>query len=148
MYKMGKISVDEQAARSFFTLFGSLVEAQVSSYYNPDFTIHYPPHSYSFAFLNNSIVICDIEQNRILDIKSFNYTDFIPDSFLNALLSMEQLPSRVKRYRKIGVDRLRSELVDELRLGAITAQDSTATWNDYDLKFYISPALQMNRIVS
>lgn len=143
---MGKISVDEQAVRSFSSLFGSLVEEQISSYYNPDFTIHYPPRSYSFAFLKNSIVICEIEENRILDMKSFNYIDFIPDSFLNALLSMEQLPSRVGRYRKIGLDRLRSEMVDELRLGAITAEDSTATWNDYQLKFYISPTLQMDRI--
>ncbi|MEM5681168.1 hypothetical protein AAHB46_19205 [Bacillus paranthracis] len=38
---------------------------------------------------------------------------------------------------------MRLEIADELMLGAITAKDTTAVWENYQMKIKISPKLQM-----
>ncbi|WP_088014524.1 hypothetical protein [Gottfriedia acidiceleris] len=145
---MVKLGVDKQALLNYCNLFGPIIEEQIATYYNPDFIIHFKQSTYSLSFLKERIIISIIKNNRISDIKHYDYIDLIPDSFLKQLLKVEPLPSRVRRYRKIGVERLRREIIDELRLGAITTtDDSTAVWDDYSLKIKISKELQMEQVV-
>lgn len=145
---MVQLAVDPKAVRNFCSLFGPIVKEQIITNYNPDFIIHFTPYSYSFSFLKNEVIIYTVEDNvsSISDIRRFEYMDLIPDAFLTQLLTLEALPSRVLRYRQIGVERLRKEIIDELRLGAITAEDTTAIWDDYRLKIKISPTLRMEQV--
>ncbi|EFI70137.1 hypothetical protein BFZC1_02917 [Lysinibacillus fusiformis ZC1] len=144
---MVKLGIDQKALQNFHNLFGSFMEEHISTYYNPNFIINSQHSAYSLSFLKDIVIVSMIENDTISDIKRFDYNDLIPDSFLNQLLNLESLPSRVQRYRKIGVERLRLEIIDELRLGAITTiEDSTAIWDDYSLKIKISEELQMKQI--
>ncbi|NHM31288.1 hypothetical protein G8761_11875 [Bacillus sp. C11] len=143
---MVQLSVDDQAIRKFSSFFVPFVEEQIVTYYNPDFLINFSSTSYSFSFLQNEIIICFLKGVRISDIKRLEYKEFIPDSFLTNLLNNDNIPSRLKRYRRIGTNRLRLELADELRLGGIFARETTAIWDNYQLKIRISSALQMEQI--
>ncbi|ALC85723.1 hypothetical protein AM499_07720 [Bacillus sp. FJAT-22090] len=142
---MVQLSVDEKASRKFSNFFGHIIQEQIKTYYNPDFLIHFDTKSYSFCFLENEIIISTIEGERIADINRVDYKELIPDFFLTSLLALDYAPSRVKRYKKIGVERLRLELADELRLGGITAKNANANaiWNDYQMKIKISPTFHM-----
>jgi hypothetical protein len=144
---MVQLAIDQRAIRNYFSLFGPLIEEQIATYFNPDFIIYFHPISYSFSFLKDEIIICSIQNHKISDIKRFDYIEFIPDSFLSNLLALNSLPSRVSRYRHIGLDRLRNEMIDELRLGAITTKDSAAVWDDYQLKIRISSEFQMEKVI-
>lgn len=144
---MFQLAIDQRAVRKYCSLFGPFIGEQIATYFNPDFIIYFHPISYSFSFLKDKIIICIIQNQKISDIKRFDYIDLIPDSFLSHLLSLDSLPSRVRRYRHIGLERLRNEMIDELRLGAITAKDSAAVWDDYQLKIKISSELQMEQVI-
>lgn len=140
---MVELFVDNQACDNFFSFFGPIAEKQIATFYNPDFIINFAPIAYSLAFLKDEIIIFTLKGRRVIDITRSDYNELIPDSFLSDLLNLEKIPSRVKRYRKIGKERLRKELADELRLGGITAQNTIAIWENYHLKIIISPELKM-----
>ncbi len=146
VFNLVQLTVDEKALKKYLGFFDPFIHEQIKTYYNPEFLIHYAPKTYSFSFLQNEIIISTLEGEMISDIKRVGYKELIPDSFLTQLLAMECTPSRLKRYRRIGVERLRIELADELRLGAITAMEANAFWNDYQIKIKISPALAMEKI--
>ncbi|MCE7038199.1 hypothetical protein [Bacillus cereus] len=140
---MVQFSIDERAVKNFAVFFGSFIKEQIETFYNPDFLIDFGLKAYSFSFYEKQIIICSIEGNNITDIKCVDYKEFIPDVFLEELLAHNSIPSRIHRYKKIGIERLRLEIADELMLGAITAKDTTAVWENYQMKIKISPKLQM-----
>jgi len=144
--KLVELFVDKQAYINFSNFFGPIIKEQITTFYNPDFLINFASRSYSFSFLQEEIIIFILEGKNILDIKRADYKELIPDSFLTDLLSLEILPSRVRRYKQIGKERLRQELADELRIGGITAENTTVLWDNYPFKIGISPELKMEII--
>ncbi|RKL65085.1 hypothetical protein CR203_22725 [Salipaludibacillus neizhouensis] len=144
---MLQLEIDQKAIQNFNAHFGYFIEEHIVSYYNPDFVLVFSPFSYSMSFLKNEIIVSKIEDNRIVDVIQLSYRNLIPDSFLTHILSLDSIPSRIFRYRDIGLNRLRAEIIDELRLGAITAADKIAIWDDYHIIIKISYKLQMENIL-
>ena len=138
---MHQLSIDKCAIENYLALSGSLIENQIESYYNPDFLVEVDTFLYSFLFSKSEVIIIKIDNQKIVNFQYETYQNLITDVFLEELLNLDCLPSRIKRYSKLSCDRLRREIADELRLGAIKVEDNYPVWEDYHLKFKISSGL-------
>lgn len=138
---MHQLSIDERAIENYLASSGSLIQNQIESYYNPDFLVEVGPFLYSFLFSKSEVIIITIDNQRIVNFQCETYQNLITDVFLEELLNLDCLPARIKRYSKLSCDRLRREIADELRLGAIKVENNNPIWGDYHLKFKISSSL-------
>lgn len=143
---MVDLEIDKGVISNFFNHFEEDHKNYIRMWYNPDFIVPSSQYCYSFSFLKEEVIVCGIFEKKIVDITKFDYMDFISDTFLNILLSLDSLPSRLARYKRIGLQRLRKEIIDELQLGGITTNGENAYWNDYDLKISFSSSLYMDEI--
>lgn len=138
---MTSFAVADDARVDFMLLDCLYLESKIESYFNPDFVVKFDEKTFSCCFLKSQVVLLEITDETIRHVYVQNYKEIVTDDFLIKLLEQEGLPIRIKRYENIGIDRLRTQVVDELYLGAIVSENNKALWNKYKIKFSISSDL-------
>lgn len=139
--RMTSFAVADDARVDFMLLDCLYLESKIESYFNPDFIVKFDEKTFSCCFLKSQVVLLEISDEIIRHVYVQNYREIVTDDFLVTLLEQEGLPIRIKRYENIGIERLRTQVVDELYLGAITSENNKALWSKYKIKFSISKNL-------
>lgn len=140
---MIQFDVDIKAKLDFLSLDNALVNQKIESYFNSEFVVEFNEKIYSFCFLKSNILLLEIIDGVIHHVYSKKYDEIITDDFLNEFLNSKKLPTRVHRYKKIGVDRLRLQIADELFIGEFITKDNCVLWEKYNLKFLITHNLKL-----
>ena len=139
---MIQFRVDIKAKLDFLSLDNTLIDQKIESYFNSEFVIEFNEKIYSFCFLKSNILLLEIIDGVIHHIYSKKYDEIITDDFLNEFLNAKKLPSRVHRYKKIGLDRLRVQIADELFIGEFITRNNYVLWEKYNLKFFVAHNLK------
>ncbi|KON88932.1 hypothetical protein AF332_20490 [Sporosarcina globispora] len=145
---MENFSIDNDALTSYLQLFKPDIEYQIVDLYNEDFVVVIGEKSWSFVFLEKSVIILFIINGSIKDMFPMNYDYFISDELFKDIENLSFIPSRIRRYQELGVKRFKAEIMEQLQLGNIytNSEGTTAIWNDYNLKFRFDSLFRLANI--
>ncbi|MDN3229543.1 hypothetical protein [Priestia megaterium] len=145
---MKNFSISRNAIGTYLQLFQVEIEKLISSMYNPEFLIKENDFEYSFLFLDDSVLVLIIKGDNLLDLRPLDYEYFISNDIMLQFLKMTDLPPRIKRYCRLGSERLKEEIKDGLKIGSIYSDhnNNSIIWSDFDLQFEIDDSLRLATI--
>lgn len=102
----------------------------------------------SLSFYEDFIIIIKIENGTITELVKYSYENFIPDSFLKKITEIDELPSRLNRYKSLDYSRFRNEIKESLKDGKIKLdKNNDAFWRDYNIVLKIDGTISFTDIV-
>lgn len=143
---MLSISVEEQALKRYCELFPEMVVDMMKELINPDFVIDQDESIYSFLFFSDYILILRIQSNTIGNVHKMTYDSFISNEIVKTLFESEKLPSRLARYKRLGIERFKLEIKRSLQNGAIIADKRSVTWSEYNIELQVNEELILSPI--
>lgn len=145
---MENFSIHNDALTSYVQLFKGDIEKQVVDLYNEDFVVVTGEKSTSYVFLDTSVIMLILIDDSVVNLSSISYDFFISDKLIDDIENFSLLPSRIRRYKDLGIKRFRAEVIEQLQLGNIhTDKEGTfAIWEDYNLKFKFDSYLRLANI--
>ena len=140
---MLELSVQDHVVESYSRLFLNVLKVSIKELYNPEFIIHSENVTNSFAFLEKEVVVLRLEDGTVTDLEWKTYSSFIKESIVLQLCGIERLPPRLKRYRRLGIERFKNEIKNELQNGNIVTSQNIAVWERYDIRMLLNEQLQL-----
>ncbi|MEK4662330.1 hypothetical protein ABEW61_24420 [Paenibacillus amylolyticus] len=138
-------TVENSAVSSYVDIFMNDLKRNILSLYNPEFEIFKYDTYYSYVFHDANIIILENNSGNITNISITNYNDFIPIILFENFKELKNLPVRLERLKKLGHERFRNEIKDNLMYQRIQQNEKTCTalWLDYGIEFVIGDSLQL-----
>ncbi|ADY23408.1 hypothetical protein P4U05_27405 [Bacillus paranthracis] len=119
-------------------LFAEIIKESIKELYNPDFIIDMDEEIYSFSFLDEKIIILHIKEDSVVNIETLSYSSFITKEVIQQLCSIEKLPTRLQRYKRLGEERFRQEIKRDLQNGNIITENNKVYWEQYEITLKLS----------
>jgi hypothetical protein len=132
---MEKFQVNKNALLSYMNFFHKNLEEDLIGLYNDDFVLVNGAESYSFIFLDDSILVLKVVDSSIEEILSFSYEFFVSDKVIKEISNLAFVPPRLQRYIGLGETRLKHEIKQNLILGNIHVENGKALWEGVNYCF-------------
>ncbi|MBB2483572.1 hypothetical protein H5P36_25910 [Bacillus sp. APMAM] len=144
---MKQLSVSQDAIKKYIGHFKNEIAKTISGLYNEDFVYSSDDKKFSFVFLNDFTLVLVAEKETIVDISPLNYDTFISDDFIKKIMDSPSLSPRLNRYKELGINRFKEEIIENFRLGNMCIDNSgKVSWEDYNLTFRLNDSLMLESL--
>lgn len=140
--------IETSAIEDFKRIFVESIESSIRKMINNRFLLKENQYEISISFFEEDIVFIKIKNDSVIELNRVSYEHFIPDGFLENLSAVYNLPQRLNRYKKMGLDRFRSEIKESLQDGKIIVQNNTVHWPDYNFNLKVNRNISLESILS